>query len=83
MVCLRSMYSTNYVVLYTLSTSGMGIYDLLTADEEVHSHTSEDCITAGKRADQAKDASENQQHQAERQQDDNDPVQIYRENGFY
>lgn len=40
----------------------MGKAGLLTADEEVQSHTSQDWITAGKRADQAKDASKNQQH---------------------
>lgn len=54
----------------------MGNPVLLTADEKVQSHTSEKCIAAGERANQAKDTSEDQQHQAKRQQDDNDPMQV-------
>lgn len=72
---LTDLNSSLKLYVYTLSKSIhyipylknlMGKPSLLTAVEEVHSHTSEDCITAGKRTDQAEDASKNQQHQADR-----------------
>jgi len=48
----------------------------LTADEEICSDAGEERKALSQRRHQAEDAPKDQQHQAERQQDHDDPVQI-------
>lgn len=49
----------------------------LTADEEVSSDAGEERAALSQRRHQTEDAPKHQQHQAERQQDHYDPVQVW------